>query len=33
MRIVINLILAAIIVGLVWVLINSIREPIEFKSV
>ena len=32
MRLLINLILAAIVVGLVWVLINSIREPIAFKA-
>ncbi len=32
MRLVINLILAAIVVGLVWVLISSIREPIAFKA-
>ena len=32
MRIVINLILAAIVLGLVWVLISSIREPIAFKA-
>ncbi|MCO6491638.1 MAG: hypothetical protein J5I98_24695 [Phaeodactylibacter sp.] len=32
MRIIINLVLAAIIVGLVWVLISSIREPIAFKA-
>lgn len=31
MRLVINLVLAAIVVGLVWVLISSIREPIAFK--
>ncbi|MCB0579058.1 MAG: hypothetical protein KDD10_07080 [Phaeodactylibacter sp.] len=29
---IINLVLAAIIVGLVWVLISSIREPIAFKA-
>jgi hypothetical protein len=32
MRIVINLILALIVVGLIWVLISSIREPIAFKA-
>lgn len=32
MRLVINLILAVIVVGLIWVLINSIREPIAFKA-
>ena len=32
MRMIINLVLAAIIVGLVWVLISSIREPIAFKA-
>lgn len=32
MRILINLILAVIVVGLVWVLIQSIREPIAFKA-
>lgn len=32
MRIVINLVLAAIVIGLVWVLISSIREPIKFKA-
>jgi hypothetical protein len=32
MRLVINLILAAIVLGLVWVLIGSIREPIAFKA-
>ena len=32
MRIVINLLLAAIVIGLVWVLISSIREPIKFKA-
>ena len=32
MRLVINLVLAALIVGLVWVLISSIREPIAFKA-
>jgi len=32
MRIVINLLLAALTVGLVWVLIGSIREPIAFKD-
>ncbi len=32
MRILINLVLAAIVVGLVWVLISSIREPIAFKA-
>jgi len=31
MRLVINLILAAVVVGLVWVLISSIQEPIAFK--
>jgi hypothetical protein len=33
MRLIINLILAAIIVGLVWILVSSIREPIEFQEV
>lgn len=32
MRLVINLILAVIVILLVWVLIQSIREPIAFKS-
>jgi hypothetical protein len=32
MRIVINLILATIVLGLIWVLINSIQEPIAFKA-
>lgn len=32
MRILINLVLAAIIIGLIWVLISSIREPIAFKA-
>ena len=32
MRLLINLILAAIVVGLVWVLIQSIREPIAFQA-
>lgn len=32
MRLVINLILAAVIIGLVWVLIQSIREPIAFNA-
>ena len=32
MRLVINLILAAIVVGLVFVLISSIQEPIAFKA-
>jgi len=32
MRIVINLVLALIVVGLIWVLISSIREPIAFKA-
>lgn len=32
MRILINLILAVIVIGLVWVLIMSIREPIAFKA-
>lgn len=32
MRILINFILAVIVVGLVWVLIQSIREPIAFKA-
>ena len=32
MRLVINLVLALIVVGLVWVLIGSIREPIAFKA-
>ncbi|MDX1666090.1 MAG: hypothetical protein R3350_02625 [Saprospiraceae bacterium] len=32
MRLVINLLLAALIIGLVYVLISSIREPIEFKA-
>lgn len=32
MRLVINLILAAVVVGLVWLLITSIREPIAFQA-
>ncbi len=32
MRILINVVLAAIVVGLIWVLISSIREPIAFKA-
>ena len=32
MRIVINLVLAVIVLGLIWVLIGSIREPIAFKA-
>lgn len=32
MRLVINLILVVVIIGLVWVLIQSIREPIAFKA-
>lgn len=32
MRLAINLILAVIVVGLIYVLINSIREPIAFKA-
>jgi hypothetical protein len=32
MRIIINLVLFAIVIGLVWVLIGSIREPIAFKA-
>lgn len=32
MRIVINLVLAIMILGLIWVLIGSIREPIAFKA-
>ncbi|MCB0634162.1 MAG: hypothetical protein R2824_21365 [Saprospiraceae bacterium] len=32
MRLVINLFLAAVVVGLVWLLISSIREPIAFQS-
>ena len=32
MRLIINLILAAIVIGLIWVLIGSIREPIAFKA-
>ena len=32
MRLAINLILAAIVIGLIWVLISSIREPIAFKA-
>ncbi|MCG8326544.1 MAG: hypothetical protein MI974_02605 [Chitinophagales bacterium] len=32
MRIIINLVLAVIVLGLVWVLIGSIREPIAFKA-
>lgn len=32
MRLLINLILAALVIGLVWVLIQSIREPIAFKA-
>ena len=33
MRLIINLILAAVVIGLVWLLISSIQEPITFKSV
>lgn len=32
MRLLINLVLVAIIAGLIWVLISSIREPIAFKA-
>lgn len=32
MRIIINLVLAVIVLGLIWVLIGSIREPIAFKA-
>lgn len=32
MRLVINLILAAVVIGLVWLLIQSIREPIAFQA-
>lgn len=32
MRLLINLILAAVVVGLVWTLISSIQEPIAFKT-
>ncbi len=32
MRLVINLVLAAVVLGLVWVLISSIREPIAFRA-
>lgn len=32
MRLVINLFLAAVVIGLVWLLISSIREPIAFKA-
>lgn len=32
MRLVINVLLFLIIIGLIWVLIGSIREPIEFKA-
>ena len=32
MRLLINLILAVLVVGLVWVLIMSIREPIAFQA-
>lgn len=32
MRIIINLVLALIVFGLIWVLISSIREPIAFKA-
>ncbi len=32
MRIVINLLLAVMVLGLIWVLIGSIREPIAFKA-
>jgi hypothetical protein len=32
MRIIINLVLALIVLGLIWVLISSIREPIAFKA-
>ncbi|HMQ46043.1 MAG TPA: hypothetical protein PKA00_01255 [Saprospiraceae bacterium] len=32
MRLLINLVLIAIIAGLIWVLISSIREPIAFKA-
>lgn len=32
MRLVINLFLAAVVIGLVWLLISSIREPIAFQA-
>lgn len=32
MRLVINLVLIALIAGLIWVLYSTIQEPIEFKS-
>lgn len=32
MRLLINLILAAVVIGLVWTLISSIQEPIAFKA-
>ncbi|MCO6479068.1 MAG: hypothetical protein J5I94_20705 [Phaeodactylibacter sp.] len=32
MRILINVVLAVIVLGLIWVLISSIREPIAFKA-
>ena len=32
MRLVINLVLFAVVIGLVWVLISSIQEPIAFKA-
>ncbi len=32
MRLVINLVLAVLIIGLIWVLVQSIREPIAFKA-
>lgn len=32
MRLVINLILVGVIIGLIWLLIQSIREPIAFKA-
>lgn len=33
MRLIINLLLVAMIFGLVWVLYSTIKEPIEFKAV
>ena len=32
MRLLINLILAAAVIGLIWTLISSIQEPIAFKA-
>jgi len=32
MRLLINLLLAAVVIGLVWTLISSIQEPIAFKA-